>query len=70
MIKGLPVRKLPLHVDSRVAIVLTKLIALGRMDKLKSHADNMASLLEMKNRGNRSRSRERGHSVEPKSGGA
>ena len=49
---------------------LTKLTALGRMDKLQSHADNMASLLEMKSSGDRSRSRERGRSAEPRPGGA
>eukprot|EP00956_Cyclotella_meneghiniana_P025200 scaffold52117_cov55-Cyclotella_meneghiniana.AAC.4 len=49
---------------------LTKLIALGRMDKLQSHADNMASLLEMKSSGDRSRSRERGRSAEPRPSGA
>eukprot|EP00956_Cyclotella_meneghiniana_P018158 scaffold30021_cov73-Cyclotella_meneghiniana.AAC.2 len=49
---------------------LTKLIALGRMDKLQSHADNMASLLDMKERGNRSRSRERGRSAERKAASA
>eukprot|EP00956_Cyclotella_meneghiniana_P035674 scaffold116951_cov42-Cyclotella_meneghiniana.AAC.2 len=49
---------------------LTKLIALGRKDKFQSHVDNMASLLDMKKRGNRSRSRERGRSAKRKAAGA
>eukprot|EP00956_Cyclotella_meneghiniana_P020310 scaffold35605_cov41-Cyclotella_meneghiniana.AAC.5 len=45
---------------------LAKLLALGRKDKLQSHEDNIASPIEMKNRGDRSLSRERGRSNESK----